>query len=431
MENYSSLKRKLRSLPKGYISEKTIKGKIRHYLQYRDGSKVVSKYVKDNELESLMSLLEERKTIERKLKDIESSLLSLRPLGENSISLTGDVMTGDEVVASFENGILTFINKTKAPSMIVRTSSLANWLKKRAIDDHRTNSRLLRKALRIKENDDISKVLHVHAATITDNYWFRPKNSRLKYNDIIFREDSFSETALNGEIIDVPQNGYQTPELSNIGSYEKCWKLIDGEWWMIKKGNKKELFAELFASKLASRLGIPTAEYELFNGNVRTKNFAKEFNHETISAFAGDDDAYENVFNAIKAINPSFLHDYITLMWFDALVDNVDRHNENLGILRDRASGAIVSIAPNYDNNLALYSLKEGMDNKPIGLVKTFIEFIKNNKEANDVYQSLNKREVTVTLIESILKEIEPEYRLHGVTDFVMSRYGLLKELDK
>jgi len=48
------------------------------------------------------------------------------------------------------------------------------WLETRAINSHRANSSLLKNVLLLIEKDDISTVLHVNAATITNNYWARP-----------------------------------------------------------------------------------------------------------------------------------------------------------------------------------------------------------------------------------------------------------------
>ena len=107
------------------------------------------------------------------------------------------------------------------------------WLETRAIDRHRANSRLLKKALRLAEKDDISTVIHVNGATITDNYWIRPLDSALRYEDIRFSDDYFSNLALKGtyNIFNraANSNRSRTPELTNVGSFEKCWKLKDGK----------------------------------------------------------------------------------------------------------------------------------------------------------------------------------------------------------
>ena len=77
------------------------------------------------------------------------------------------IMSGDTAVAKWENGELTVLNDTLLPLFLKRVHNAELWLETRAIDSHRANSRLLKKALRLKEKDDISTVIHVNGATIT------------------------------------------------------------------------------------------------------------------------------------------------------------------------------------------------------------------------------------------------------------------------
>lgn len=58
----------INSLPKGYISEKKIKGKIYYYLQYRENNKVKSSYLKKENVDSYRALIEHRKELEKELK---------------------------------------------------------------------------------------------------------------------------------------------------------------------------------------------------------------------------------------------------------------------------------------------------------------------------------------------------------------------------
>ena len=46
------------SLPVGYISKKMIKGNTQYYLQRRDGAKIISSYVKFDELGELLNKIE-------------------------------------------------------------------------------------------------------------------------------------------------------------------------------------------------------------------------------------------------------------------------------------------------------------------------------------------------------------------------------------
>lgn len=105
------------------------------------------------------------------------------------------------------------------PLFLKNYSDLETWLQARAIDAHRANSRLLKRALRLAERDDVNTVLYVHGVTITDNYWIRPVGSKLSYEEIKFDNDYFAGLALHGRY-----NSFQkasqakhtkTPELTN------------------------------------------------------------------------------------------------------------------------------------------------------------------------------------------------------------------------
>ena len=65
---------RLSALPKGYISKKTIGNKEYHYLQFRNGGKVESKYLKDTEVSEMTKLFELRKEAESALPKIEKRL---------------------------------------------------------------------------------------------------------------------------------------------------------------------------------------------------------------------------------------------------------------------------------------------------------------------------------------------------------------------
>ena len=160
------------------------------------------------------------------------------------------VLSGDIPVAKWEKHSLVILNERLLPLFLKRDPDIYTWLKSRAIDSKRPNARLLKKALRLTEHDDVSTVLHVNGVTITDNYWIKPTGSDLTYEQVRFDNDYFSRLALKGTYDSfnkaATSKHSKTPELTNIGSFEKCWKLRDGEWWMYKKANHNEQFSELF-----------------------------------------------------------------------------------------------------------------------------------------------------------------------------------------
>ena len=70
---------------------------------------------------------------------------------------TGIVHTVD--MAEWIDNKLNLIKPSFAPMYLELTSNVPKWLETRAIDSHRANSRLLKKALRLTERDDIGSVL--------------------------------------------------------------------------------------------------------------------------------------------------------------------------------------------------------------------------------------------------------------------------------
>lgn len=57
-------------LPKGYISVKNIRGVKTFYLQWRDGTKIRSKYIKSEQVEEITKQIQKRKKGNTNLKNI-------------------------------------------------------------------------------------------------------------------------------------------------------------------------------------------------------------------------------------------------------------------------------------------------------------------------------------------------------------------------
>lgn len=68
----------LQELPRGYISKKNIRGKESYYLQYRDGSKIVSKWIPADDLQEVEMRVKQRKVIEASLRRVKEDRKKLR-----------------------------------------------------------------------------------------------------------------------------------------------------------------------------------------------------------------------------------------------------------------------------------------------------------------------------------------------------------------
>ena len=350
------------------------------------------------------------------------------------LSYRAQIMSKDVAVATVAGNAVTPVREDLLPLFFKRSSSFEDWLRTRAIDIHRTNSRLLKKALRLAERDETELVLSVYAATITDTYWVKPEGSSLAYSDVKFTENYFDDVALTGggvsEIALLYRNSEDkasmahTPELTNTGSFEKCWKLIDRKWWMYKKASHNEQFSELFVYELGRKLGFNMARYERGEGCVKSLDFTDgaEVNFEPAMAFMGDDEEYEDVIAKLKEICPQAIPDYIRMIFMDTITANPDRHTSNFGLLRDANTGKLIGLAPMFDHNMAL--IARGYPSKPKSgdlLISLFNDVMAFHPEYRKYLP-----ELTEIIVRGVIDKLGMKVRTQTVVDLVMGRYGLV-----
>ena len=185
----------------------------------------------------------------------------------------------------------------------------------------------------------------------------------------------------------------QTIKYLSATLYEKCWRLIDGRWWMYKSANHNEIFSELFVCKLGQALGMNMAEYERGDKCVKSLDFTNgaSVNFEPVASFMGDNEDYEDVANELKTICPKAIPDFVRMIFLDTIVANPDRHTQNFGLLRDTKTGKLLGLAPFFDHNMALIS--RGYPKAPTKndlLIKLFNEFIKSNPKYKEYIPMIN-----------------------------------------
>ena len=334
------------------------------------------------------------------------------------MNLNGNIMSKDKVVARVENGLIVDFDAKLLPLYLLKTKDVAQWLSDRAIDSHRTNSRLLKRALRLSNADDLDVVLRVHATTITDTYWFKKDGEELSYNDVRFKENQFDKLALCGDPDSFDKAYCPTPELTNIGSYEKCWRLIDERWWMVKSGNENELFSELFFYHFGKRLGFNMAVYEPEDKYVKSIDFTDgaSVNFESAAGLVLGNEDYSFNFRVFAEISEAIAKQYVEMLYIDTLCNNMDRHTQNYGVLRDIESGEILSFAPLFDHNIALIARgMPSLDRKNNKLIGLFIDFLNSTPEAMRIFHNLELPPVDEEMIRQCCEEIP----IKTDTDFI------------
>lgn len=349
------------------------------------------------------------------------------------MDITGTLMSRDRIIATVENGRITDRDSTLIPFYLKSAEYIDGWLASRTIDGHRVNSRLLKRALRLSAADDPHVALRYNAAKITDTYWFKPLGSSLCYEDVRFKKNDFDSLALRGDPAGFSREPSRTPELTNTGSFEKCWRLINGDWYLYKNENDNERFSELFICALGEKLGLNMAHYETDDGYIRTKDFTNgaKVNYEPISGLAGDNDDYEYCFNILYDLSPVVAERYLEILWLDTICFNMDRHTENFGLLRNVTTGEVTGMAPNFDNNIALISRGYPPDvaRTSDGLIKLFREFLQNCASAKNLAEKMWFPRITVGILNDVLQNIPISADKIYVRDFVMNGYNAVREI--
>ena len=341
--------------------------------------------------------------------------------------VTGWLMNKDMVVAEIKNDNLIPVNSKLMPIYLQRNGSIIEWIRSRSIDGHRTNSRLLKRMLRLRSYDEINSVLRVNAATITDNYWIKTQAEQdLTYADVKYKENIFSELALRGDVgsLEHFDTNYisrtRTPELTNIGSYEKCWKLEGNQWYLYKKGTKEAVFSELLISKLGEALGFDMATYEYVNETtIRTIDFTgfATVNFEPAASLVGENVDYIDNCKALAIFAPHLIGQYLNMLFMDAICFNFDRHTLNYGFITEADTGKVLKLAPNFDNNMALLAV-EGSAKLMTSdvLIEDFIDVV---KQYPFIMPSITTEELSViakTIANTIPLEVDKALAVRMVT---------------
>ncbi|MDR0862984.1 MAG: HipA domain-containing protein [Oscillospiraceae bacterium] len=267
------------------------------------------------------------------------------------------LLSKDTPIVKIVSGETIPLLPERLPLFLKRTGDTRSWLESRAIDYHRTNSRLLKKALRLERRDDLTAVLAVNAATITDNYWVKPlSDETTRHEDVRFKVNMFDALALTGDVNSFDRPPSRTPELTNTGSFEKCWRIKDGVWRMYKAGKPEELFSELLAYQIGMLLGFPMAEYGAAGAFIVSRDFTDNarVDFEPASGLIGDESDYVKIYEILRTVGENIAEQYVRMCYFDGLIFNMDRHENNFGVLRDSDTGEILSLAPFFDHNIAL-----------------------------------------------------------------------------
>ena len=355
--------------------------------------------------------------------------------------------------------ITNFYNKDNLNDDSFRTN-LSNWFKGRGIPLWRDSLDLLLHRLNIVAPSELLD--KAFGLSLSDQYWLKPQNLDVCYDDINFFDHDFSYTEFmeaslskNSKII-TKDASLKTPNNTTDGMLKKAWIIEDGVRYLLKGGYKNELlqpFNEVLASEICSRLGFNHVDYKIavYKDIVVSKCpcfINKDTELVTCNQIKNAMERYNNINDYeeyIKILENHGIKDarikLEDMYILDFLIMNEDRHLNNFGIIRDVNTLKWLDLAPIFDNGQSLnikYYDEEEMHISGEGRffyeLKPFDEIINVVKDIKRI--DLSKLDGIVEWFEQLLHKYQyltgfSDIRINRLCILLNRQINKLKELQK
>ena len=211
--------------------------------------------------------------------------------------------------------------------------------------------------------------------SLSDSYWICPQGENLKWADINFFNNPFSEDVGNllfhaFEFQNAGAINLLSPDNTSDGVLKKRWKIMDGKRCLIKGGTKpfnQEVANEVLASRMCERLGIPCVKYEMIEIDGEKYCVCEDFitgETELVTAWHikkgipknNNTSDYELLIAKILELGISDARQKFDMMLtLDFILVNTDRHYNNFGLIRDANTLEWLSVAPVYDSGTSMW----------------------------------------------------------------------------
>lgn len=310
-------------------------------------------------------------------------------------------------------------------------TNLSDWFKGRGIPSWRDKLDLLLHRLNIIAPSELLD--KAFGLSLSDQYWLKPYDSDIKYDDINFFDNDFDfaefmEASLskNSKTI-LKETSLKTPNNTTDGMLRKAWIIEDGIRYLLKGGYKNEVlqpFNEVLASEICDRLGFNHVEYTLdtYKDTVVSKCpcfITKDTELVTCYQIRNNmirhdtEEDYEEYIKVLEENGIDNAREKIENMYIlDFLIMNEDRHLNNFGIIRDVNTLKWLDVCPIFDNgqslNIEYYDEEElhiSGEGRFFYEVKPFDEIIKVVKDIKRI--DITKLEGVVEWFDELLHKYQ------------------------
>ena len=247
---------------------------------------------------------------------------------------------------------------------------LVKWLQRRVIPKNRAYVAEILKTFGLSVNDTKGIIDVCKGLSLNDSYWVVPQGFTGTFAQYNLYENRFSEILSLVAYTGIGQSDAAfttSPELTTNGMLPKAWRFIEGEGIYLYKGGTfgaantgNEPYSEFYASQVAQAMGLDAVAYELENWKGILASRCKLFTDIDTSYIPIGRIVREGGLKACleyyRQLGPEAYEQVRSMLVFDAVIYNEDRHFGNFGVLRDNHTGKVTGTAPVFDNGMSLFN---------------------------------------------------------------------------
>jgi len=247
---------------------------------------------------------------------------------------------------------------------------ILKWLQKRVIPKNRAFVDEILKSLGLSINNTKGIIDVCKGLSLNDSFWVVPQEFTGTFEEYNLYENRFSEVlslvAYTG--VGASNRAFTTsPELTTQGMLRKAWRYIENDGIYLYKGGTEgaanagnEPYSEYYAYQIAKTMGLNAVAYDLENWKGILASKCKLFT-DIDTAFIPigriiKEGGIKACLDYYESISEDAYEELCSMLVFDAVIYNEDRHFGNFGVLRDNHTGKVIGPAPIFDNGLSLFN---------------------------------------------------------------------------
>ena len=278
---------------------------------------------------------------------------------------------------------------------------LTAWLSERTIPRNRAYVQSFLARMGLHEADKVGLLSISHGLSLNDVFWIwsEEQGQPPRFDDINLYDNDFSDQvslmAFTGQgSFDKGIQAVSSPEFTTGGMLAKAWRRIDGRICLYKTGTEGavntgyEPYSEYLAAQVARQMGLRHVAYDLTMWEGKLCSVCELFtSKDTAFVSAGSlvrRGGMKAVLEYYQDLGEEYYEQLVSMLAFDAVVANQDRHFGNFGLLVN-AENRICNTAPLFDHGMCLLPMAYGEDwdsidlylkERPPATYDSYIDFI-------------------------------------------------------